>query len=39
MTTATQTLVLVDLDERRPVPIPDGLRDIVRAFESEDLEE
>ena len=38
MTTATQTLVLVDLDERRPVPVPDDLRDLVRSFESEDLE-
>jgi acyl-CoA thioester hydrolase len=39
MTTATQTLVLVDLVERRPVPLPDDLRAAVRAFEGDDLEE
>jgi len=38
MVTATQTLVLVDLDERRAFPVPDGLRDRVGAFEGEDLE-
>ena len=37
--TATQTLVLVDLDERRAVPIPDGYRERVRAFEGDDLKE
>jgi YbgC/YbaW family acyl-CoA thioester hydrolase len=38
MVTATQTLVLVDPDERTSVPIPDGYREVVRAFEGEDLE-
>jgi acyl-CoA thioester hydrolase len=38
MVTATQTLVLVDLDERRPVPIPDSYRERIRAFEGEALE-
>ena len=37
MVTATQTLVLVDLDERRPVPIPEPYRERVRAFEGEEL--
>jgi acyl-CoA thioester hydrolase len=36
--TASQTLVLVDLDERRPVPIPASYKDTIRAFEGEDLE-
>lgn len=39
MVTAAQTLVLVDLDARRPVPIPESLRTAVRAFEGEDLAE
>jgi acyl-CoA thioesterase FadM len=30
--------VLVDLDERKPVPIPDAVRATVRAFEGSDLE-
>jgi len=38
MVTAQQTLVLVDLDARRPVPVPDELRDAVRAFEGADLD-
>jgi acyl-CoA thioester hydrolase len=38
MVTARQTLVLVDLDERRARPIPDWFRDTIRAFEGEDLE-
>ena len=38
MVTATQTLVLVDLDERRPVPIPTSYRERVRAFEGEALQ-
>ncbi len=38
MVSATQTLVLVDLEERRPCPIPDGYRDQIGAFEGEDLE-
>jgi acyl-CoA thioester hydrolase len=38
MVTASQTLVLVDLDERRPVRIPDSYRDAIRAFEGGALE-
>jgi acyl-CoA thioester hydrolase len=38
MVTATQTLVLVDLDERKAVRIPDSFRDTVRAFEGDALE-
>ena len=39
MVTATQTLVLVELERRRPHPIPDAVRAPVRAFEAGDLEE
>jgi acyl-CoA thioester hydrolase len=39
MTTASFTVVLVDLAARRPVPIPEDIRQIVRAFEGADLEE
>jgi acyl-CoA thioester hydrolase len=38
MVTATQTLVLVDLEERRARPIPESVRDQVRAFEGDDVE-
>jgi acyl-CoA thioester hydrolase len=38
MVTATQTLVLVDLDERKAVAIPDGYKDAIRAFEGDALE-
>jgi acyl-CoA thioester hydrolase len=38
MVTARQTLVLVDLDERRARPIPDWFRDTIRTFEGEDVE-
>ena len=38
MVTATQTLVLVDLAERRPCEIPDEYRELIRGFEGEDLE-
>ncbi len=38
MVTADQTLVLVDLEERRPRPIPDEFRERMRAFEGEDVE-
>jgi len=38
MCTAEQTLVLVDLAERRPHPVPEGYRDTVAAFEGADLE-
>jgi acyl-CoA thioester hydrolase len=37
MVTASLTLVLVDLEERRAVPIPDAYRERVRAFEGDDL--
>jgi acyl-CoA thioester hydrolase len=38
MVTATQTLVLVDLDERKACPIPDVVRERIRAFEGADVE-
>lgn len=38
MCTAEQTLVLVDMDERRPVPVPDTTREAISAFEGADLE-
>ena len=37
MVTATQTLVLVDLDERRACEVPDEYRSLIRSFEGEDL--
>ena len=37
MVTATQTLVLVDLEGRRAAPIPAWYRERIRAFEGEDL--
>jgi acyl-CoA thioester hydrolase len=39
MVQATQTLVLVELATRRPTPVPDSLRDAIRAFEGGDLQE
>jgi acyl-CoA thioester hydrolase len=39
MVTATQTLVLVDREHRRPVPVPDGFRQPIHSFEGADLEE
>ena len=38
MVTAAQTLVLVDLDERRARPIPEDFKDAIRSFEGDDLE-
>jgi len=38
MVTAAQTLVLVDLDERKAVAIPDSYKDAIRAFEGDALE-
>ena len=38
MVTASQTLVLVDSEERRPAEIPAAYRERMRAFEGEDLE-
>jgi acyl-CoA thioester hydrolase len=37
MVTATQTLVLVDLDERRACAVPESYRNQIAAFENEDL--
>jgi acyl-CoA thioester hydrolase len=39
MVQAAQTLVLVDPAERRPTPIPDEFRALVRAFEGADVVE
>jgi acyl-CoA thioester hydrolase len=39
MVTAQQTLVLIELEHRRPVRVPDALRQQVRAFEGDDLNE
>src|SRR5262249_8243847 len=39
MVTAHQTLVLVDLDERKACPVPDWFREKIRAFEGADLAE
>jgi acyl-CoA thioester hydrolase len=38
MVTSTQTVVLVDLAERRARPIPGWIRDCVAAFEGDDLD-
>ena len=38
MVTANQTLVMVDLDQRRPYAIPDDYREQIAAFEGGDLE-
>ena len=38
MVTATQTLVLVDREARRPAEIPDEYRSLIRSFEGEDLD-
>jgi acyl-CoA thioester hydrolase len=37
--TATQTVVLIDLDERRPCPVPDSWREKIRSLEGDGLEE
>ena len=39
MVTAELTVVLVDLAARRPIPMPDAIRETVRAFEGADLDE
>ncbi len=39
MVTATQTIVLVDLQTRLPVPVPEEARAPIRAFEGVDLVE
>jgi acyl-CoA thioester hydrolase len=38
MCTAEQTLVLVDLAERRPFPVPESYRNVLAEFEGADLE-
>jgi acyl-CoA thioester hydrolase len=38
MVNASQTLVLVDLDERKAVPIPQAYKEAIRAFEGDDLD-
>jgi acyl-CoA thioester hydrolase len=38
MVVATQTLVLVDFEARRPTEIPDEYRELIRSFEGEDLQ-
>jgi acyl-CoA thioester hydrolase len=38
MVTAKQTLVLVDLAERKACPVPDWFRERIRAFEGADLD-
>ena len=38
MVTAQQTLVYVDLDERRAFPIPDAYREEIASFEGDDVE-
>ena len=38
MVTATQTLVLVDLEERKACAIPEAFVETVRAFEGDDLQ-
>jgi acyl-CoA thioester hydrolase len=38
MVTADQTLVLVDLDERKACRVPDWFRDRIRSFEGTDLD-
>ena len=37
MVTATQTLVMVDLEERKACEIPQELRETIRGFEGEDV--
>jgi len=39
MVTAELTVVLVDLAARRPIPMPEEIRETIRAFEGADLEE
>jgi acyl-CoA thioester hydrolase len=38
MVTANQTLVLVDLEQRKPIPVPDVVLERIRAFEGDDAE-
>jgi acyl-CoA thioester hydrolase len=38
MCTAEQTMVLVELSERRPTPIPESYKAVIAEFEGADLE-
>jgi acyl-CoA thioester hydrolase len=38
MVTATQTLVLVDLEERKACPVPEWFKEKIRGFEGDDCE-
>jgi acyl-CoA thioester hydrolase len=38
MVTAQQTLVLVDLEERKACPVPDWFKERIREFEGDDVE-
>jgi acyl-CoA thioester hydrolase len=38
MVTASQTLVLVDLEERRACPVPEWFKEKIRGFEGDDVE-
>jgi acyl-CoA thioester hydrolase len=38
MVTATQTVVMIDLEQRRAQAVPDWLRERIREFEGDDLE-
>jgi acyl-CoA thioesterase FadM len=38
MCTADQTMVLVELAERRPTPIPEAYKEVLSAFEGADLD-
>jgi len=39
LVTASQTLVLIDRETRRPSPVPEGAREPIRQFEGADLVE
>ncbi len=39
MVTGSQTLVLIDRETRSPVPVPEGVRKMIRAFEGGDVTE
>ena len=39
LVTAAQTLVMVDVETRQPTPVPESVREPVRAFEGADLAE
>ena len=38
MVTSTQTTVLIDIERRRPAPVPDAFRATVQELEGADLE-